>query len=60
MVQDVVPLLASGDLDELPQEEGRALGDGRQLGGVLGLALQAVDLQHAHTRDYSARRDTDY
>lgn len=45
MVQDVVPLLAGGDLDELAQEERSALGDGGQLADVLGLALQAVDLQ---------------
>lgn len=45
MVQDVVPFLAGGDLDELAQEERSALGDGGQLADVLGLALQAVDLR---------------
>ena len=49
MVQDIVPLLTSGDLNELPQEEGSTLGDGRQLGGVLGLPLQTVDLHHVQT-----------
>lgn len=39
MIQDVIPLLASGDLDELAQEERSALGDGRQLVEVLGLAV---------------------
>lgn len=44
MVQDVVPFLAGGDLNELAQEERGALGDGGQFANVLGLALEAVDL----------------
>lgn len=44
MVQDVVPLLACGDLNELAQEERCTLGDGGELGDVLGLPLQAAKL----------------
>lgn len=44
MIQDVVPLLSSSDLNELPQEKRCSLGDGGQLCDVFGLPLQAVDL----------------
>lgn len=45
MIQNVVPLLASGNLDKFSQEKWSSLGNGHQLGDVLGLALQAVHLQ---------------
>lgn len=44
MIQDVVSLLSSSDLNELPQEKRCSLGDGGQLCDVFGLPLQAVDL----------------
>lgn len=44
MIQDVVPLLAGSNLDELPQEKWCSLGDGGQFCDVLRLAFQAVDL----------------
>lgn len=44
MVQDVVPFLAGSNLNKLPEEERCSLGNGGQLGDVLGLAFQAVDL----------------
>lgn len=58
VVQDVVPLLAGGDLDELAQEEGGALGDGGQLADVLGLALQTVDLQTQVGQSGCVRNDS--
>lgn len=44
MVQDVVPLLASSNLNEFSQEERCTLGNGGQLCDVLGLTLHAADL----------------
>lgn len=44
MIQDVVPLLASSNLNKLSQEKWCALGNGSQFCNVLRLAFQAVDL----------------
>lgn len=44
MIQDVVPLLTSSNLDKLSQEKRRSLGNGGQFCNVLRLTLQAVDL----------------
>lgn len=46
MIQDVVPFLASSNLNELSQEQRCTLGNGSQFCDVLGLALQAVDLYY--------------
>lgn len=44
VVQDIVPLLPSSDLNELAQEERSTLGNGRELSCVLRLTLQAANL----------------
>lgn len=58
VVQDVVPFLASGDLDKLAQEERCALGDGGQFADVLGLALEAVNLPTQETRTRHIMNDS--
>lgn len=53
MIQNVVPLLASGDLNEFSQEKWSSLGNGAQLGDILGLAFQTVDLHSNERNRYS-------
>jgi hypothetical protein len=44
VVQDIVPLFASSDLNELAQEERCTLGNGSELCCVLRLTLQTANL----------------
>lgn len=57
MVQDVVPLLASSNLNEFSQEERCTLGNGGQLCDVLGLTLHAADLHGRRNEHFSTNRE---